>query len=180
MKDKKLATRYARALLGALPDAAAQDAADSFLTALGEALEAQPKTRAFLENPATPSAAKKELLGRIAAQTGVSGKVVTFLGLIVDHRRVSSLSSIASVFRAEREAAQGRISGTLTTAAPVSAEAASRIAAALSRLAGRRVTLTTGVDPALLGGAVARVGSMVYDGSLRTQLERLRRTMGEE
>jgi len=180
MKDKKLATRYARALLSALPDAAAQDAAGAFLTTLGEALSSQPHARAFLENPATPAAPKKDLLGRLAAEGGVSGRVVTFLGVVVDHGRVSSLPSIASVFRTEREAAQGTVSGTLTTAAPVNAETASRIAAALSRLAGRKVNLTTGVDPALLGGAVARVGSMVYDGSVRTQLERLRRTMGEE
>ena len=59
-------------------------------------------------------------------------------------------------------------------------EEAEELAAALERLAGRKVHLTTAVDPALLGGAIARVGSMVYDGSLRTQLARLRRTMGEE
>ncbi|HEX4825977.1 MAG TPA: ATP synthase F1 subunit delta [Candidatus Polarisedimenticolaceae bacterium] len=180
MKDKKLATRYARALLSALPEVAAQDAADSFLTALGEALEGQPGVRAFLENPSAPAGTKKELFGRLATQAGAGQRVVTFLGVVVDHGRVSSLPSIAKVLRTEREAMQGTITGTLTTASPVNAETAGRIAAALSRLAGRRVNLTTGVDPALLGGAIARVGSTVYDGSLRTQLERLRRTMGEE
>jgi F-type H+-transporting ATPase subunit delta len=56
----------------------------------------------------------------------------------------------------------------------------SRAAAALEKLAGRKVNLKTQIDPALLGGGIATVGSMVYDGSLKTQLVRLRRTMGED
>jgi F-type H+-transporting ATPase subunit delta len=59
-------------------------------------------------------------------------------------------------------------------------ELAARAAAALEKLAGRKVILHTQIDPALLGGAVATVGSMVYDGSVKTQLARLRRTMGED
>ena len=55
-----------------------------------------------------------------------------------------------------------------------------RAASALEKLSGRKVNLTIEIDPSLLGGAVAQVGSMVYDGSLKTQLARLRRTMGEE
>ena len=80
----------------------------------------------------------------------------------------------------EREAGQGMVSATLTTAAPLTPELKARAVSALERLSGRKVNLTTEVDPGLLGGAVTQVGSMVYDGSLMTQLARLRRTMGEE
>jgi F-type H+-transporting ATPase subunit delta len=68
----------------------------------------------------------------------------------------------------------------LTAAAPLTPELQARATAALEKLSGRKVNLTVGVDPGLLGGAVAQVGSVVYDGSLKTQLARLRRTMGEE
>jgi len=180
MNDKKLATRYARALLGALPDAASQDLAGSFLVNLASALHENPDAREFLLNPATPSADKQSLLGKLAASPGVPPGVATFLRTVVDHGRVANLASIAEVFQAEREAGQGMVSATLTTASPVDAATTARAAAALERLAGRKVNLTTDVDPALLGGAIARVGSMVYDGSLRTQLARLRRAMGEE
>ena len=72
------------------------------------------------------------------------------------------------------------MSATLTAAAPLSPELKARAAAALEKLSGRKVNLTIEIDPGLLGGAVTQVGSMVYDGSLKTQLARLRRTMGEE
>ena len=84
------------------------------------------------------------------------------------HETVSNPNSIALV------------SATLTTATPMAPELAARAAAALEKLVGRKVNLQTQIDPALLGGAVTQVGSMVYDGSLKTQLARLRRTMGEE
>jgi F-type H+-transporting ATPase subunit delta len=180
MRDKKVATRYARALLGALPDPASQDLADAFLSALADGMRSHGEVREFLSNPSTPASAKKGFLRELARARGVPPRVTAFLETVVDRGRASSLDAIADVFRAEREAAQGRVSGTLTTAAPVDAATVARAEAALQRLAGRKVSLTTHVDPALLGGAVARIGSMVYDGSLRTHLARLRRTMGEE
>jgi len=99
---------------------------------------------------------------------------------VVDNGRLANLPSIAEVFQLEREAGQGTVSATLTAAAPLTPELSARAAAALSKLSGRRVTLKVEIDPGLLGGAVAQIGSMVYDGSLKTQLARLRRTMGEE
>jgi F-type H+-transporting ATPase subunit delta len=180
MRDRKLATRYARALLGALPDASSQDQADSFLSALAASMRGNPELRGFLLNPASPTSAKKSLLERLCASRDVPARVATFLAMILDHGRVGNLASIAEVFHAEREAAQGTISATLTTATPMTPELAARATAALERLAGRKVNLETRIDPALLGGAVATVGSMIYDGSVKTQLARLRRTMGED
>jgi F-type H+-transporting ATPase subunit delta len=100
--------------------------------------------------------------------------------MVVDNARLASLPSIAEVFHLERESGQGMVSATMTVAAPLAPELRTRAASALERLSGRKVNLTIEVDPGLLGGAVTQVGSMVYDGSLKTQLARLRRTMGEE
>lgn len=180
MRDRKLATRYARALLGALPDAPSQDLADAFLSALAESLRTSAELRGFLLDPATPSEAKKSSLEMLSTGRGLPARVVTFLAMIVDQGRLANLPSIAEVFHVEREAAQGMISATLTTAAPMSPELTSRAAAALEKLAGRKVNLKVESDPGLLGGAIAQIGSMVYDGSLKTQLGRLRKAMGEE
>jgi F-type H+-transporting ATPase subunit delta len=180
MRDRKLATRYARALLGALPDAPSQDHADTFLSALAESMQGNPELRGFLLNPASPTSAKKALFEKLVASRDVPPRVATFLAMVVDHGRIGNLASIAEVFHLEREAAQGSVSATLTTATPMAPELAARAAAALEKLAGRKVILHTQIDPALLGGAVATVGSMVYDGSVKTQLARLRRTMGED
>jgi F-type H+-transporting ATPase subunit delta len=68
----------------------------------------------------------------------------------------------------------------MTAAAPVPADLRARMQAVLERISGKKVDLQVDVDPSLLGGAVSKVGSMVYDGSIKTQLARLRARLGEE
>src|SRR5262245_43874059 len=180
MTDRKLATRYARALLAALPDASSQNAAGSFLEALAETLATDASLRKALVDPAISSSAKSKMLEGLIGGRGLPRQVGGFLATVVANGRVAALPSMALAFREERERAQGIVTGTLTTAAPIGDELASRAAAALSRLAGRRVQLRLRVDRELLGGAVAQVGSMVYDGSVRTQLDRLKQRIAKE
>ena len=180
MRDRKLATRYARALLGALPDAGDQSAADEFLSALAASIRESAELRSFLLDPATSATAKKSVLGKLGESRHVPDRVATFLGMVVDNGRAAQLRSIAEVFHSEREAGQGIVSALLTSAAPLPPELQSRAVAALEKLSRKKVNLTVQIDPALLGGAVAQVGSTVYDGSLKTQLARLRSTMGKE
>ena len=179
MRDRKVATRYARALLGALPDSTEQKLADEFLSALAESLKTNPEFRALLLDPAVAAGSKKSLLEQLGTARGLPARVNTFVGMLVDNRRIAALSAIAEVFHLERQAGQGEVSATLTAAAPLTPELRARAAGALERLSGRKVNLKVEIDPGLLGGAVAQVGSLVYDGSLKTQLARLRRTMGE-
>src|SRR5262245_10835860 len=141
MRDRKLATRYARALLGALSDSTDQQTADAFLTALAESLESNAELRRFLLDPATPSSAKKSVLDQITASRGLPAGVVTFLGLLVSKGRLAAVPSIAEVFHLEREAAQGEVSATLVTATPLTPELRSRAAGALQKLSGRKVNL---------------------------------------
>jgi F-type H+-transporting ATPase subunit delta len=180
MRDRKLATRYARALLAALATAPDQDLAGEFLNALATSLRTNAELRGFLLDPARSTTAKKEILDELCAAHGAPERMKTFLRLMVDNARLASLPSIAEVFHLERESAQGVVSATLTAAAPLTPEHQARAAAALGKITGKKVNLTIEVDPGLLGGVVAQVGSMVYDGSLKTQLARLRGTMGEE
>jgi F-type H+-transporting ATPase subunit delta len=180
MRDRKPATRYAKALLGALPVAAEQNLADDFLTALASSLKTNADLRSFCLDPAIPSVAKRSLLDELATARGLPDRVKTFLNMVVDNGRLAVLPSIAEVFHLEREAGQGEVSAKLTAATPLTPELRARAVKALAKLSGRSVNLTVSVDPSLLGGAVAQVGSMVYDGSLKTQLARLRRTMGED
>ena len=180
MRDRKLATRYARALLGALATPAEQNLADEFLTALANSVTQNAELRGFFLDPANPTSAKKTLLTNLCAARNIPDRVKTFLEMIVDNARLANLPSIAEVFHLERESGQGAVSATLSVAAPLTPELQARAKIALEKLSERRVNLKVEIDPELLGGAVTQVGSMVYDGSLKTQLARLRRTMGEE
>jgi F-type H+-transporting ATPase subunit delta len=180
MKDRKLATRYARALIGALPDAGLQDRAGAFLDGLGDSIEGDAALRAFLFDPAVSTPKKVEALRAVVRVQGAPELLGSFLETVAAHGRLANLPSIAEVFRDERERSQGVVSATMTAAAPVPADLRARVQAALEKLSGKKVNLEIDVDPSLLGGAVSKIGSMVYDGSIKTQLARLRARLGEE
>jgi F-type H+-transporting ATPase subunit delta len=179
MKDRKPASRYAHALLSALNRSEAEEA-DRFLHSLREAMEEDAGTRDFLLDPAIPSARRKSVLTSLARESGMPRQIANFLEAVVDHHRSALLPTIAQVFHEERERALGVVPGELTTAAPLGEELKERARRALSRVTGREVQLVFKVEPDLIGGAVAKVGSTVYDGSLRTHLTLLRGRMAEE
>lgn len=180
MKDRNLAARYARALLEALPDAATVETADAFLTAFATTVESTDSLRDVLMNPAVGREPRKRVLSAVADAHGLPRLVKNFLLLLADNGRFDALPSIAAVFHEERERRSGVVPAKVTAAAPLDDALRGRLSASLERLTGKKVRLEVDVDPALVGGAVAQVGSMVYDGTLRTQIQRLRRDMAEE
>ncbi len=180
MKDRKLATRYARALLSSLHDETTSETADQFLVALGEAFEKSGDFRDLMLDPVVPRDLRKKALRQLASESGAPTQIQNFLDAVVDHNRESSLPSIAAVFHEEREHAAGIVSAEMTTAVPLGDDLRQRAMEAIQKMTGRRVRLTTNVDEDLLGGAVTKVGSKIYDGSLRAQLDELRRRMIQE
>ena len=180
MKDRKLATRYARGLLPVLRSSADAEAADGFLQALAAAIGRSGELKDVLLNPAISRSHKKMILTRIAQAQSVPREVLSFLAVVIDHGRASALPEIATAFHEERESRMGIVHATITTAVPMTPDLEARARAALGRSTGKQIRLSTSVDPALLGGAVTRIGSTVYDGSVRTQLATLRRRMAGE
>ncbi len=134
----------------------------------------------MLLNPAIPASARIQVLASLAERAGLAKRVVSFLHTVVDKGRIGQLPAIAREFQQTREKAQGIAAATVSTVAPLPPDLADRVRQSLERLTGQRVRMTCALDPSLIGGVVTRVGSMVYDGSLRTQLLDLRRKMVEE
>jgi F-type H+-transporting ATPase subunit delta len=180
MKDRKLATRYARALLESLPDDRGAEAADGFLTALREAIEESADLRGLLFDPAVPRATRESVLRKLAEDSDMPPQVGNFLATVVEHNRAAALPSIAAVFHERREERAGIVPAEIATAEPLPDDLKRRTLQALEKMTGRKVRLITRVEPDLLGGAVTRIGSEVHDGSLRTQLALLRRRMLQE
>lgn len=180
MRDRKLATRYARALLDSLTDETEAEQADGFLAALRAALEGSADLRGLLFDPAVPRGTRKEVLRALAEQNHMPAQVGNFLATVIDHNRTAALPAIAEVFHERREARIGVVPAEIATAWPLSEDLQRRTLQALERMTGRKVRLTARVVPELIGGAVTRIGSEVHDGSLRTQLALLRRRMIEE
>jgi F-type H+-transporting ATPase subunit delta len=178
--DRKLASRYARALLASLPDEQTAQQADDFLGVIRDALEETPDFRDLLHDPAVPRSTRKAVLRTLAEQAGMPVRVANFLATVVDHNRTTSLPLIAEVYHAEREAAAGIVPAEITTAWPLTEDLKERTRRALEKMTGKTVELKANVDQAIVGGAVTRVGSTVYDGSLKMHLDQLRRKMTQE
>ncbi len=180
MKDRQVASRYARALLDSCPNKDVAEEVDIFLTSLGAALDESREFRELLFDPAIPRATRESVLRSLAEQGGMTVQVANFFSALVNHNRTTSLPSIAKVFHEEREKAMGVVPADITTAQPLDDDLKELTLRTLEQITGRKVRLTAQVDPGVLGGAVTKIGSTIYDGSLRTQLAQLRRKMTEE
>jgi len=180
MRDRKLASRYAGALLSALPDPSQAKATDEFLTALRDAMQESGELRDVMFDPVFARSSRKAVLRELAERHGLPRQVPNFMETLVDNNRVTALPVIAEAFHEAREEAMGVVPAELTTAQPLDAPVRERARAALEKLTGRTVRLDCRVEPDLLGGAVTKIGSKIYDGSLRSQLIELRRRMGQE
>jgi F-type H+-transporting ATPase subunit delta len=108
----------------------------------------------------------------------VSNRVRNFLYVVIDHRRIHEFASIIEAFEALADERMGLVRADVTTATELNETQRAALGTQLSRLAGKQAKLRFTIDPAVMAGVVARVGSTVYDGSVRGQLQRLRIKLG--
>ena len=128
----------------------------------------------LLGSPAVSRANKHALAQALVERMGASRTLRNFLFVVIDQRRVSLLPEIQQGFESQLDALQGVARADVISARQLKESEKKRIRAALERLSGRRVEAHYDLDPSLIAGAVVRVGSTIYDGSVRTQLGRLR------
>jgi F-type H+-transporting ATPase subunit delta len=181
MVNVSIARRYARALLDVASEAGRVDAVAEQLTAFAQSFAKSPELTDVLLNPAYSRSQRIQVVESVmkALPGGTDPILDSTLRLLVDRSRLSYLPDIARLFGDMADARAGRVRGRVTTAAPLQGDALARIQATLQQLTQRNVILETRVDPSLLGGVSAQVGSTLYDGSLRTQLEQMRRELKE-
>ncbi len=129
--------------------------------------------RNFLDSPAIPRESKKDLLGKLAARMGASEQLRNFLFVLVDHRRTHMLQEIAREFETALLERLGVAEAAVTSARELSAPQKQKLAGSLESLTGKKIEAHYAVDPSLVGGLVVRVGSTIYDGSVRAQLDRM-------
>ncbi len=172
MIDSNVARRYARALLAlAGSETAPLQRYAEQLTQVAHGFEENPAAALLL----SPGASKAAQLGMVEALAGKLDKpVADLLRLLVERNRFDGLVQIAESFSALVDARLGQVRATVTSAAPLDGAEVAAISAQLARATGKQISVDVQVDPALIGGIQADVGGMLYDGSLRTQLEKLR------
>jgi F-type H+-transporting ATPase subunit delta len=170
-----VANTYARAfadvVLGAHLDA---DRSIAELRTIAQLLDESLDLRRVWENPAVPAEQKRRVLDVIAERDGISKQVRNLVAVLIDHRRIHFLEPIIAQLEKELDARLGFAEADITSARPLGDAEKREFEAQVGRLTGKKVRARYGQDAALLGGAVVRVGSTIYDGSVKGQLERLR------
>jgi len=169
-----IARRYAKALFGLAVETGRVEAWSESLLSLKEAVEGSPDLRDVLSNPVYSKDQRRAIVEKLAAALSLDAEPRSLLLLLGDRNRLSYLSPVVDTFREFADQHLGRLRATVTSAVKLEEGAAQALADKLSKATQAKVLLDRVVDPAILGGVVAQVGSIVYDGSVRTQLEDLR------
>lgn len=173
--SEAVAKSYAKALFELARERNQVDVVSKELATIGTVLAQQPAMVEFLSRPWVAPSAKRGAAAEMASRLALSPLTRDFLALVAARNRADHLAAIAAAFRALDDEAQGRVRVKLRTAQPLVPTAREQLSARLSRmLGGKRLVIEESVDSTLLGGFVAEVGSMILDGSLDTQLERMR------
>jgi F-type H+-transporting ATPase subunit delta len=178
MTNRTAAARYARALF----DVSVQDRdlrqVEADLAACADLIDGHDTLRRVLLNPAIPTPRKCAIIDALVGRIGdIARPVARLLRLLAERGRVGLLSEVLCSYRARVLDHRGVIEAQVTTAQPLTPERAAAIQRSLAQVTGRTVTMGTDIDPDILGGVVARLGTTVYDGSVAGHLERLRHTL---
>jgi F-type H+-transporting ATPase subunit delta len=177
---KALAERYAGALVDVALENKQADQVRQELAEFAALVRESPDLHSFLSNPSIARAAKHSAIEQLVTRMGASRTLRNYLFVIVDQRRAGMLVEIEQAFSRILDARQGITQAAVTSATELNATERAEMAAALTKLTGQKVQAHYTTDVALIAGAVVRIGSTIYDGSVRTQLERMRARMVSE
>lgn len=170
-----VASTYARAfadvVLSAHLDA---NRAIGGLRRLAGLLAESVELRRVWENPAVPAEQKRKLLDAIVHREGIEGHVRNLMAVLIDHRRVQFLAGITEQLEKELDARLGFAEAHITSARELGDSEKRSLEAQIQKMTGKKVRARFGLDASLLGGALVRVGSTIYDGSVKGQLEKIR------
>lgn len=183
MTGSVAATRYARALCEVVLDSDSDlDARDvqAQLQRIEELLAQSPELRHVMYSPAVASAKKRAVIARFAGQLGLAPKVRNFVYVVIDHRRMRQLSLIRQAFELAVDEALGFVKADVMSAQPLDGRQRAALEAGLIKVTGKRVRMQFATDEALIGGVTARIGSTVFDGSVRGRLDALKRRLSAE
>ncbi len=171
-----VANRYAQALVDIVmapgsplkpEDAVAQ------LRAVDAMFQESPELRNAMATPAIQNSRKRAVMADLLGRIGGSPLIRNFIYVLIDHRRIAIVGEIREAFELHLDERLGFVRAEVSSAAPLNASLSAGLESELSKLTGKRMRLRFDVDAELLGGVVARIGSTVYDGSVRGELRQL-------
>jgi len=176
-----VAARYAKALVDVVTDPKAKlDSAQVLgqLRSVEAMISESVELRTALASPAVAPSKKRAVMARLIDPLNAPAQVRNFVFVVIDHRRIHEFAAILEAFEAFLDERLGYQRADVASAQELSEGQRAALEQQLTRLAGKKAKLRFTIDPSLVAGVVAKVGSTVYDGSVRGQLERLRLKLG--
>ena len=172
------APRYARAFADVVASAHLDSAAiDSQFADFLATWNGSAELRAMFENPAIAADQKVALLDKLNSRLGLQKELRNLIVVLIHNDRIAQINDVAAAYRAELEERQGIRQAEITTARELPADERDLLLAGVVKLAGAQIQPTFKLDKSILGGTVVRIGSTVYDGSVRGRLERLKEVL---
>jgi F-type H+-transporting ATPase subunit delta len=136
--------------------------------------------RNFLGSPAVAREDKHGVVEKLAARLGVSKILRNFLFVVIDHRRTPMIPEMVATYQQVIQQRQGMAEAEVSSAVELTAAQKTQLLQTLERLTGKQIQASYALDPALLGGAMVRIGDTIYDGSLRSRLNQMRERLAAE
>lgn len=176
MIEGSLSRRYAKALFQLAVEAGREEEAGQEIGRFAAAYSGSPLHR-VVANRALAARSRKTVVIRVAQSLGLSSLTTRFLSLLMDRDRMALLPSIAARYRRLLDEAKGRVEARVIGAGPLDAEMLEKLGRVLERISTKKVILREESEPGLIGGALIELEGKIYDGSVRTQLEKMKARM---
>jgi len=180
MRDRAVSERYARALLELVPDDGQLDAVAQQLGDAAQAIAGNDELMAVLMNRSIEPSSRSAVLDKVLERFDVLDVVKRFVRVVDANGRLALLEGIPDVFRELVDEKLSRGRAHITTAIPLDDDRCERLRRKLSELMDKKIEIIAEVDPEIVGGVVARIGTLVIDGSVRGRLERMALELIEE
>ncbi len=177
MKQTILARRYAKALFAVGKENESYEAYNDALQGVAGLYASNPEIVDALTNPLYPLDVREKVMTGLVSSMEVEKVMGNFLILLVQKKRAEILPEISEEFQMMVNVEKNVSHGSIISAVELSDELQANVQATLEKLTGKKVVLSTSVDPSLIGGIIAKVGDLVLDGSIRTQLAGLKDTI---
>jgi F-type H+-transporting ATPase subunit delta len=182
MTSSAIVSRYASAFADVVTGPSGMDAAQAVqqLRSFEALLAGSVDLQNALASPAVAPGRKRAVVRKLADQLGLAKIARNFLLVLTDHRRIGALAQVIDCFEVQLDERLGFVRAELRSAVTLDERQQAGLSEELSRLTGKKVRARFRVEPQLIGGLVARIGSTVYDGSVRGQLDALGHKLAAE
>lgn len=177
MKNLAVSRRYAKALILIGQEDGQAEQYNQELDSIAKLFDTQEGFEKALTNPLYNKNERKKVLEAVLAATDLSNVMKSFLTLLFDKGRIGFLREIASYYKELADELKGIAKASIISATGLSSDAVDNIKEALSKRTGKTIVLNIEQDPSLIGGVVTKIGDLVLDGSVRTQLMNMRETL---